>query len=144
MLNVAHEPRMVPPPGAGAGRLVLLVDDHEPSLSTLRQVVESAGYDCFATHSASEALVFCDSSCPGVVVTDLAMPRLDGKCLARWLKARYPALPILLTTGEMLDDRTKSDLCGIFSAVLTKPLQVQSLLYHLDLLVPPACDGPRA
>jgi CheY-like chemotaxis protein len=115
---------------------VLLVDDHESSLSTLRQVVESAGHGCVATLSASEALAFCDARRPAVVVTDLAMPMLDGQGLARWLKARFPTIPILLVTGETLDAGTRASLLSTFLAVLAKPLEVAEFLSLLDELMP--------
>ena len=80
--------------------------------------------------------------CPSVVVTDLAMPRLDGRALARWFKARYPSVPILLLTGEVLDCTTKSALNRTFEAVLSKPLQVESFLTLLDRLMPPCAPDP--
>lgn len=114
---------------------ILLVDDHQPSLDKLRQLVESAGHVCVTTHSAPEALIYCDSRQPTLVVTDLAMPRLDGAGLARWLKARYPALPILLLTGELLDSTTRTDLRETFSAVLSKPLEIEPFLSLLQQLM---------
>jgi CheY-like chemotaxis protein len=128
-----------PPPDP----FVLAVDDHEPSLIGLQRVIESAGYSCLKTLSAPEALVLCDSMCPSLVVTDLAMPRLDGHALALWLKARYPSVPILLLTGEMLDCTTKSALNRTFEAVLSKPLQVESFLTLLDRLMPPSARRTR-
>jgi CheY-like chemotaxis protein len=116
---------------------ILLVDDHLPSLQHLRMVVESAGHPCVAKSSPQEALAFGWSRRPSLVVTDLAMPRLNGRSLARGLKARYPLLPIVLVTGELLDDATLASLRRTFSDVLTKPLQVERLLDLIDGLLPP-------
>src|SRR5437899_1053945 len=79
---------------------VMLVDDHDPSLRQLCEAVQRAGHRCVAARSASDALVYCDTRRPHVVVTDLAMPGLDGDVFAHWLKARYPSVPLVLVTGE--------------------------------------------
>jgi two-component system cell cycle sensor histidine kinase/response regulator CckA len=117
---------------------VLLVDDHEPSLETLRLVLETVGYDCVSTNSAPEALEYCDTRQPTLVVTDLRMPRIDGRCLARWLQARYPAMPIVLVTGEPLDSPTLRMLERTFVAVLSKPIAVESFLGLVADLLPPS------
>jgi DNA-binding response OmpR family regulator len=126
-----------------ADPFVLLVDDHQPSLDRLKLVVETAGHRCITKSSASEALVFCDARRPTLVVTDLSMPRLDGRGLARWLKARYPATPILLLTGETLDAPTVVTLGRTFDAVLAKPLDVEPFLVLLDDLMPPSGTPTR-
>ena len=116
---------------------VLLVDDHEPSLLKLRLVLETAGYDCVSATSASEALEYCDTRPPTLVVTDLRMPRMDGPGLARWLQARYPTTPVVLVTGEALDSPTLRMLHRTFAAVLGKPLDVEPFLEILGDLMRP-------
>ena len=133
MLSVKGANRIVK--SDAADRFVLLVDDHEPSLTNLRQVLETAGFECVSTPSAPDALVHCDTCLPAVVITDLSMPRLDGQGLARWLKARYPSLPIVLLTGERIDAQTEATLRETFSAILPKPLDVESLLSLLGELM---------
>ena len=135
MLTVA--PVRTPIPTAPPERFILLVDDHEPSLRGLRQVVESAGYACVAFPTSPEALSFGLAKRPTLVVTDLVMPDLDGRGLARRFKSRDPSLPILLLTGEMLDDPALSALKQTFDAVFTKPLQVESFLRRISDLMPP-------
>jgi CheY-like chemotaxis protein len=141
MLNLTPVALTVPAPSPEP--FVLLVDDHEPSLVKLQKVVEAAGYRCVATTSSPEALVVCDARRPALVVTDLSMPRLDGQGLARWLKARYPTIPIMLVTGELLDDPTQSAFRGTFAAVLNKPLQLELFLTTLDDLISRSARGPR-
>ena len=115
---------------------VLLVDDHGPSLALLRALVESAGLACLSARSGAEALACCDVRRPAVVVTDLIMPTLDGRCLARWLEARFPKLPILLMTGEHLDSEAIEGFQRTFCAVLTKPLELDHFLTLLRELMP--------
>jgi CheY-like chemotaxis protein len=119
------------------GPYVLVVDDHAPSLEKLRLVLESAGYDCVSTTSATEALAYCDTWPPTLVVTDLRMPQIDGPGLARWMHARYPTTPVVLVTGEALDSPTLGHLRRTFAAVLNKPLDVEPFLGLLGCLMPP-------
>ena len=116
-------------------RFVLLVDDHPPTLSTLRQVVELAGHSCFATLSSYEALRYCRKRSPSLVVTDLAMPYLNGHGMARLIKNRYPKVPILLVTGESLDPETLIKLRQTFAAVMLKPLPIEPFLGLLNQLM---------
>jgi CheY-like chemotaxis protein len=115
---------------------VLLVDDHEPSLRQLHEVVRLHGHRCVSTCSPGDAVRFCDSRRPQVVLTDLAMPNLDGQALARWLRSRFPSLPIILMTGQELDAATRRTLQRTFTAILPKPLDIEALLSVLDRLMP--------
>ena len=121
-------------------RVVLLVDDHARTLCALRQVVELAGLACFATVSSWEALRFCHERKPCLVVTDLAMPELDGHGLGLSIQAKHPGVPMLLVTGELLDSADLYRLGATFNAVLLKPLQVDRFLTLVQKLVPPE-DG---
>jgi CheY-like chemotaxis protein len=64
------------------------------------------------------------------------MPNLDGQALARWLRARFPSLPIILMTGQDLDPTTRRSLLSTFTAILPKPVDIDSLLALIDRLMP--------
>jgi CheY-like chemotaxis protein len=122
---------------------ILLVDDHEPSLRQLVELVRLSGHRCVATRSGTEALLCCDRSRPRVVVTDFSMPNLDGRGLARWLQARHPSVPMILLTGQAFDDRSLLQLQRIFTAVLTKPVDIEQLLGLLERLMPASPNRVR-
>ncbi len=117
---------------------VLLVDDHSPSLRTLKAIIEQEGFTCLTATSSSDAIRLCDLKAPKVVVTDLAMPNLDGHGLARWLAMRFPSIPLILVTGETLDERTRAKLEGSFAAVYSKPVDARLLIDRLSRMMPPA------
>ncbi len=133
-------------PGESRSRknYVLLVDDHEPSLRQLRDLVNLSGHACVASNSITDALSHCDRCKPSVVVTDLAMPNLDGCGLARWLQARHPSLPMILVTGQSFDRSSLDDLQRTFTAVLSTPIDVARVLGLLDRLLPPTATPAAA
>lgn len=123
---------------------VLLVDDHPGCLDRLTRLLEIRGYRCVAVASASEAIAFCDKVCPGLVVTDLHMPEIDGRGFAGWLKTRHPSTPIVLLTSECFDQESEEALQQSFSAILSKPVDVERLLRLLSDLCPTGVRSPRA
>src|SRR5262249_5126442 len=108
----------VAPTGHSRRAYLLLVGGHGHWLPGRALVVRFGGYACEIATSAAEALQVCDAQRPRVVVTDLTMPNLDGRGLAGWLSARYPSVPLLLMTGQDLDEATVADLRRTFAAVL--------------------------
>jgi CheY-like chemotaxis protein len=134
---------ITPQASAAMNPYVLLVDDHEPSLQQLHALVKLSGRSCVSARSGSEALRWCDCRRPRVVVTDLTMPNLDGRALARWLQARHPSVPMILMTGQAVDARTLGELERTFTAVLTKPIDVDYFLGLLDRLMPAAAIANR-
>ena len=84
---------------AQAGR-VILVDDDEAVRSAGRQALELAGFrvDCLASaESLPEGL---SRSWPGVVISDIKMPRVDGLTLMRRVLETDPEIPVVLITGH--------------------------------------------
>ncbi len=77
---------------------VLLVDDEPAVLFTLEEVLDERGYRVVSATSGQEALTKIAGI--DVVVTDLAMPGMDGMALLAALRAREPELPVILLTAR--------------------------------------------
>lgn len=96
---------------------VLVVDDDEAVRDAVCDVVAMLGYTAQPASGAGEAL---DRFRPGLydlVVTDLAMPVMNGLQLARRLRALEPSLPIMIFSGTVPEGAL--DVSGI--AVARKP-----------------------
>jgi PAS domain S-box-containing protein len=117
------------PVGGGHGE-ILLVDD-EPAIRTVAQtMLEQAGYRVVVAGDGDEALARLEQpgSAPDLLLTDLAMPGMDGHALIRAVRERRRALPIVVSTGfgeEGAIDRLV--LQGVV-AVLHKPYRREDLL----------------
>jgi CheY-like chemotaxis protein/anti-sigma regulatory factor (Ser/Thr protein kinase) len=78
---------------------VLVVDDSPTQLMQIRMVLEAGGYRTTGAGNGAEALEAIAGEMPDIVVTDLQMPEVNGLELVAEIKVRYPALPVILTTG---------------------------------------------
>jgi CheY-like chemotaxis protein len=109
---------------------VLYVDDHPALLRLGRRLLERHGYEVTGCSGGLSALACFRANPSGfdVVITDVAMPDLDGLSLARAIHAARPELPIIVTTG-LLDTPDEDELraCGI-RAFLHKPMSMEDTL----------------
>jgi CheY-like chemotaxis protein len=88
-------------PSAGPGETILLVEDNEGVREYAKDVLAALGYRVIEAVDAAEALRFLGQN-PNIdlLFTDVVLPGgMTGKELADKVKARYPALPVLFTTG---------------------------------------------
>jgi two-component system response regulator AtoC len=82
---------------------VMLVDDESAVLYMLRELLEERGHSVLSAASGSEAaerLAAGELDEADLVLTDFAMPGLDGMGLLAQLHARLPGLPVTLLTAR--------------------------------------------
>ncbi|ALI10304.1 MULTISPECIES: PAS domain-containing sensor histidine kinase [Pseudomonas] len=79
---------------------VLVVDDDSLVLTSTRLLIEDLGHRVLCAPSGAQALELYERN-PDIdlVITDMAMPQMDGAQLAKLLRDRQPTLPIILATG---------------------------------------------
>ena len=81
---------------------ILVVDD-EPGMLRAVERVLSDDHEVVATRLSREALAVADGFHPELAIVDIRMPDLDGFELMARLKARLPALDVILMTGSVDD-----------------------------------------
>ena len=79
---------------------VAIVDDEQDMRQSIGQWLALSGFETQAHASGEEALRALGADFPGVVITDIRMPGLDGMALLRRLHALDPALPVIMVTGH--------------------------------------------
>lgn len=79
---------------------VLVVDDEELVRKALAQTLEIEGADVLMAANGREALAHISAGWPGVVITDINMPVMDGMTLLREIRQIDPDLPVILLTGH--------------------------------------------
>ena len=80
--------------------LVRLVDDDADLLAAQVQSLRIAGFTAEPFASAPDALRGLTRDYPGVVLTDVRMPGMDGLELLARLRVLDPDLPVILLTGH--------------------------------------------
>ena len=78
---------------------VLLVDDEESILNSLRRLLRSQPYDVLLATSGAQALEMLTQQPVDLVMSDARMPNMDGATLLAHVHERYPATTRIMLTG---------------------------------------------
>jgi DNA-binding NtrC family response regulator len=107
---------------------VLVVDDDPGVRYTLREILESEGLEVIEAGDGEEALArFAERPAP-LVITDLRMPRLDGRGLLAELTARAPGTRVVLITAHGSErDAVEAIKAGAYD-YFKKPFETEELL----------------
>jgi PAS domain S-box-containing protein len=102
---------------------ILLVEDTEMVRLLVAQMLESNGYTVIAAASGPDAIEIADQGDLRVdlLMTDVAMPRMNGRELADQLMATRPALKILFTSGYPADTVLRLGIAEARTAFIEKP-----------------------
>jgi CheY-like chemotaxis protein len=108
---------------------VLVVDDEPDTLEALCTYLGLKGLKVRCEASAEAALAAMTDFKPSVVLSDIAMPAVDGFALLKQLREKMPDIPVVAITAHGYDEsvRTKIEAAG-FTRVLAKPIDPRSLL----------------
>lgn len=107
---------------------IVLVDDDEAFRLALAERLSLAGFQVSAYASAQAALKSVRDGFEGVVVTDLRMPGIDGRQLARRLAETDPDLPVIIMTGHGdVAEAVEAIQSGAYD-FLTKPFAPERLI----------------
>lgn len=119
----------------------VLIADEEPMLRLLlRLVLENDGHDVRDADSGREALIQIGSWQPDVVVTELALPGLDGADLVKRMRMRAPSVDMRIV-GTSASVPADVELDGFF----LKPYEAQMVAKEIDSMFggqPDEAQGP--
>ncbi|MBA4368625.1 MAG: hybrid sensor histidine kinase/response regulator [Desulfobacterium sp.] len=108
----------------GGVERILLVDDEEPVVQVVKQMLERFGYQVKEQSDSMEALQTfkTDPNAFDLVISDMMMPKMTGDQLARELIAVKPGLPVILCTGyNEKFNKLSSEVSGV-KGFLIKPI----------------------
>jgi PAS domain S-box-containing protein len=130
-------------PPHGNGELILVVDDDASVVSITKQTLEVFGYEVLTAEDGAQAIgVFSRRYADiALVLTDMAMPVIDGAALIAALNRMRPGVPIIVTTGNpSAASMSKIARTGVTN-ILTKPYSAEQLLRTLSEVL--TKEGPR-
>ena len=118
----------------GHEELVLLVDDEESIRRVARQTLERHGYRMIEASDGTQGLAQYKQHQSGVqlVITDLAMPFMDGLAFIHALRQINPKVKIIAMSGHQSKASVGNLPPKLVQALLTKPFNATELLKALQ------------
>jgi two-component system, OmpR family, response regulator MprA len=114
---------------------ILVVDDDAPIRRMLVRTLTAEGFEARTAPDGGAALAAIEESAPDVLVLDVAMPGLDGLDVARRVRSKGLAFPILLLTAR---DAVAERVAGLDAGAddyLVKPFAPEELLARIRALL---------
>jgi CheY-like chemotaxis protein len=120
------------------GALVLLVEDDRAGREMFAAGFESSGFRVEQAHNGLQALAKATELQPDIIVTDLAIPGIDGLQLCRRLRddSRTLHIPIIGITGfaSFAAEPGRATRAGC-DAVYLKPCQPEIVITEINRLL---------
>jgi CheY-like chemotaxis protein len=128
----AAQPAPVPPPNGHA--TVLLVDDDAQVSAAARRALERAGYTVLAASDGAQGLRIATEQQGRVdlLVTDMVMPGMGGRELARQVTSVRPEVRVLFTSGYTAEAMNQQAILEPGDAFLGKPFTPDALLRRVS------------
>lgn len=114
--------------------LVLIVDDECVIADTLSAILTQSGFACMVAYNAENALDIARVIPPQLLITDVAMPGMNGIDLAVRVRALVPDCKVLLFSGQTSTAELLADpKYSVHKFVLiNKPMHPRELLAHIS------------
>jgi two-component system, cell cycle sensor histidine kinase and response regulator CckA len=125
-----------------AGATVLVVDDEIAVRAVVARTLKRGGFQVLQAEDGREALELVDRhGPPGLVLTDLTMPNIGGAELARRLKERFPALPIVFMSGYSAEQLRLEGAIDPEVELLQKPFSPSTVIAVVSAALAHAAKG---
>jgi CheY-like chemotaxis protein len=113
---------------------VLLVEDQADVRRMLIRGLERLGHRVRSVADRVEALAAIEEETPELMISDVAMPRMDGLELVRRLRGEGRTFPVILCSGYSAES-VDLDALGPSTFLMQKPFSLTDLRRHLDEIV---------
>jgi len=129
------------------GDKILLIEDDREIATTLRSVLEAAGYAVSYAPNGKEGQKLIEEVKPALVITDMMMPQLGGFPVLEFLKQmETPPKVIMITANEGGRHKAYAEMLGV-SDYLRKPFAMDVMLEAVETALSrkasPADDAPK-
>jgi CheY-like chemotaxis protein len=121
---------------------VLIVEDDAMSYKFLEIVLsKKTGINIVWAIDGQQALEYCQIyKHIDIILTDLQLPVIDGRELIKQIKLTSPQIPIIVQSANALNDEIEKCTklgCDVY---LTKPINSDLLITHLEALLRPVAS----
>jgi two-component system response regulator GlrR len=111
---------------------ILIVDDEQPVLDVLGEVMQLAGYEATTVSEEEEALKAVQDKAYDLAIVDLQLRHLSGIDLMKKLRCFLRDMPVIILTGYgTIESAVEAMKQGAYS-YLTKPIAPRDLRDHIE------------
>jgi DNA-binding response OmpR family regulator len=113
---------------------ILIVDDEQDIVESLKFVLETAEYNCYTADNGEDGLRLAKEMVPDLIILDVMMPKINGYKISRLLKydAKYKNIPILMVTARSQEeDKLIGEETGA-DEYITKPFELEEVVKTVD------------
>jgi PAS domain S-box-containing protein len=115
----------------GEKRKILIVDDRWENRAVIVNLLEPIGFEMLEACDGKEGLAQLAAN-PDLVITDLAMPIMDGFEMLKHLRQTHKDLPVIVSSASVFEiDQDKSIAAG-GNTFLAKPVQAETLFEQIQ------------
>jgi putative two-component system response regulator len=113
---------------------ILIVDDNKIALTVLRSVLEQSGHEVVAATDGNQALAILRAAPCGLVISDWAMPNMDGIELCHAIRSEdlLGYVYVILLTGHNLPEERVKGLRAGADDFVAKPFDPAELLARVQ------------
>ena len=116
------------------GKKILIVDDEQDIVETLKFILEAHGYNCFCAYNGEDGLNKAKEIMPDLIILDVMMPKINGYKISRLLKYdnKYKNIPIIMVTARSQEqDKLIGEETGV-NEYLTKPFELDQIVKKVE------------
>ena len=125
-------------------KAILLVDDDNEIIESMRTVLESKGYRILVARDGNAGLTVAERETPDLIVLDMMMPKKSGFLVLEKLKGRPGGLipTIMITGNEGSRHRAYAEMLGVRDYI-RKPFAMEKLVRSVERILEPAPAAGR-
>jgi CheY-like chemotaxis protein len=116
-------------PSSAQEKTILLIDDEETVINISEMMLKRLGYRVLKAHSGYEGLKLFEEnkSTINLIISDLEMPKMNGKEVLHKLREIDPQIKVMLSSGALTEADEKNVINKGFNGFIKKPYNINTL-----------------
>ena len=119
----------------GVSYKILIVDDKESIRKLVGNMLSQKGHQCVTANNGIEALDKIRENRFDAVITDIAMPEMDGLALTKELLKHDQSLPIMIMTGYTDNYSAETAIASGAREFISKPFSIPEFIIRFDKMM---------
>ena len=114
---------------------ILIIEDEKVLAESLKRILESKGFEAEAVHDGESGEQYALLNIYDLIILDIMLPKKNGYQVARSIRSKHNAAPILMLTAKSdIEDKVDGLNAGA-DYYLTKPVDMRELLACVNALL---------